>query len=56
MSLAVLFLSLAASAVHAQETLTQQQRNSDLIQLASQYAKNSFVQAFVQAVEKLVLP
>ena len=38
--LAVLFLGLAASAVHAQETLTQQQRISDLTQLASQYAKN----------------
>lgn len=38
--LAVLFLSLAASAVHAQETLTRQQRISDLTQLASQYAKN----------------
>jgi hypothetical protein len=40
MSLAVLFLGLAASAVHAQETLTQSQRISDLTQLASQYAKN----------------
>ena len=38
--LAVLYLSLAASAVHAQETLTRQQRISDLTQLASQYAKN----------------
>jgi peptidase S41-like protein/PDZ domain-containing protein len=38
--LAVLFLSLAASAVHAQEALTRQQRISDLTQLASQYAKN----------------
>ena len=40
MCLAVLFLGLAASAVHAQETLTQNQRISDLTQLASQYAKN----------------
>ena len=40
MSLAVLFLSLAASAVHAQQTLTYDQRISDLTQLASQYAKN----------------
>ena len=38
--LAVLFLGLAASAVHAQETLTREQRISDLTQLASQYAKN----------------
>ena len=40
MSLAVLFLSLGASAVSAQETLTRDQRISDLTQLASQYAKN----------------
>ena len=39
-SLAVLFLSLAASSASAQETLTRDQRISDLSQLASMYAKN----------------
>jgi hypothetical protein len=38
--LAVLFLSLAASTVRAQQTLTRDQRISDLTQIASQYAKN----------------
>src|SRR5215218_3752216 len=39
-SVAVLLLSLAAATAQAQEALTRQQRQSDLTQLASQYAKN----------------
>src|SRR5829696_8395916 len=39
-SVAVLLLSLAAATAQAQDALTRDQRRSDLIQLASQYAKN----------------
>jgi hypothetical protein len=37
---AALILTLATPPAHAQETLTRAQRNSDLTELASQYAKN----------------
>jgi hypothetical protein len=40
LSVAVLFLTLCATAAFAQEALTRDQRISDLTQLASQYAKN----------------
>ena len=37
---AALLLALSTPAANAQETLTRAQRNSDLTELASQYAKN----------------
>ena len=39
-SVAALLLTLSITTAHAQETLTRDQRISDLTQLASQYDKN----------------
>jgi hypothetical protein len=39
-AVALLLLTLFGTAPHAQQALTREQRNSDLTQLASQYAKN----------------